>query len=143
MDIKIIEIEFATPEFDNLVRLRQEVLWIPLGLEFTTDELAEEYSQFHLGAYINSHLVGGLSLKPAEELLQIRQVVVKEKAQKHGIGKLLIEEAESVARSNYFKKLELDARDTAINFYTKLGFEGVGERFIEMEVEHLKMMKKL
>ena len=61
----ILQIEFATPEYDEAVRLRYEVLRRPLGLEYTPEQLAAEYSDIHLAAFdASGRLVGYLCLTP-------------------------------------------------------------------------------
>ena len=41
--------EFASPEYDEAVALRTEVLRKPLNMEFLPDQLAKEYADFHFG----------------------------------------------------------------------------------------------
>jgi len=60
-------IDFGTPAHDETVRLRRDILRIPLGLEFYAKDLALEYDQYHLAGYdTNGDLVACLwSYMPA------------------------------------------------------------------------------
>ena len=140
----IQEIEFATPAFDENLRLRNDILRVPLGLEFYVDDIAAEYDSLHLGAYTpDGTLVGSLILKDlGDGRVKMRQVAVAEKFQKRGIGKKLVRESEKIAAAHGFSEMVLHARETAVPFYLQQGYEKIGERFEEVEIPHFKMRKK-
>lgn len=141
----ILEIEFATPEFDEAVRLRTDVLRKPLGLVFTPEQLAGEYDQRHLGAYdAQGRLLGCLSLVPVDgQTWKMRQVAVAEAVQGSGVGKRLVGHSEALARSEGIRLITLHARETAVPFYQKLDYRVVGERFEEVGIPHYKMEKNI
>lgn len=141
----IIPIEFATPEYDEAVRLRYDILRAPLGLEYTPEQLAEEWGQHHLAAYDHQHrLVGYLNLTPAgPKEVKMRQVAIAQSVQGQGIGRHLVEYSEAFARARGFDKMVLHARETAVPFYLKLGYAVVGEQFEEVTIPHFKMWKNL
>ncbi len=141
----IIQIEFATPEYDEAVRLRYEVLRRPLGLEFTPEQLAAEYADLHLAAYDHSgRLTGYLCLTPGEAgTIKMRQVAVAPEWQGHGIGRELVTASEALARRLGFTKMVLHARETAVPFYLRLHYQTVGDRFEEVTIPHFRMEKSL
>lgn len=141
----ILEIGFATPEFDEAVRLRTDVLRKPLGLVFTPEQLAEEYDQRHLGAYDDQgQLLGCLSLVPLDEhVWKMRQVAVAEAAQGKGVGTKLVGYSEALARREGLRLITLHARESAVPFYLKLDYQVVGERFEEVSIPHFKMEKHI
>lgn len=140
-----IEIDFGTPEYDEAVRLRTDVLRKPLGLEFTPEQLAEEYDQRHLAAYnASGRLLGCLSLVVADDASwKMRQVAVAEAVQGKGVGKTLVEASEHLALLAGVNSMVLHARETAVPFYLALGYVTVGERFEEVGIPHFKMQKVL
>ncbi len=143
--LSIIPIEFATPEYDQSVRLRDAILRKPLGLEFTVEFLAKEYNYHHLVAY-NEHLqmVGCLILAPQEnQVAKMTQVAVVEELQGKGIGKAMVAAFEKYASDLGFKEIVLNARDVAIPFYEKLDYKKVGKPFTEVSIKHYKMTKAL
>ena len=50
---------------------------------------------------------------------------------------------EEAARARGHRELMLHAQESAIGFYEKLGYDAVGERFIEADIPHLEMRKAL
>lgn len=143
--MNIVKVEFATPEYDETIRLRYKILREPLGLEFTEEQLAAEYSDIHLAAYDNAWILRGcLVLTPkSPEVVKMRQVAVDTSFQKQGIGQLLVAASENFSRENGFEMIELNARDTAIPFYEKLGYQKEGNMFVEVNIPHFKMIKKM
>lgn len=143
--MQIFQIVFATPEYDEAVCLRYEVLRRPLGLEFTPEQLAAEYADVHLAAFDrDARLVGYLNLTPVDDdVLKMRQVAVNPDMQGKGIGSALVAESEVLAKKLGFKKIMLHARDTAVPFYLRLGYAVSGEGFVEVTIPHVKMEKKL
>ena len=143
--MNIIQVEFATPEYDETVALRYKILREPLGLEFTEEQLALEYADFHLAAYSEAWILRGcLVLTPKnDKVLKMRQVAVGIESQSKGIGTLLVQTSEVFAHARGYETIELNARDTAIHFYEKLNYQKVGEAFIEVNIPHFKMIKKL
>ncbi len=142
---QIYFIEFATPEYDEMVRLRYDVLRAPLGLSFTPEQLEKEYSDTLIGAYDNRNVLSGCLILTHlnEDVLKMRQVAVAFDNQGQGVGKELVIASENYARAKNFKKMELNARDMAIPFYLKLGYEIIGDEFEEVGIKHRKMIKNL
>ena len=143
--MNIILVDFATPEYDETIRLRYKILREPLGLEFTEEQLSAEYADFHLAVYDEAWILRGcLVLTPkSETVLKMRQVAIDIASQSKGIGSELVRASEIFAIENGFTDMELNARDTAIEFYIKLGYEKVGEMFEEVSIPHFKMVKNL
>ena len=129
---------------DELIELRREVLRRPLGLDYTPEQLAAEADQMHLGAWDGRRAVGCLVLKllPGREI-QMRQVAVRADAQRKGVGRLLIAEAEAEAKRQGRARMVLHARQPAVAFYEKLGYAVEGEPFVEIGLPHRLMAKNL
>ncbi len=138
-------IEFATPEYDEMVRLRYDVLRAPLGLNFTIEQLEKEFSDTMLGAYDARNILSGCLILTHlnADVLKMRQVAVAFDKQGQGVGKELVQASEVYAQVKNYKKIELNARDAAIPFYLKLGYTSVGEIFEEVGIKHRKMIKKM
>ena len=143
--MQIFQIEFATPEYDEAVRLRYEVLRRPLGLEFTPEQLAAEYADIHLAAFDDAgRLIGYLCLTPSTgDEIKMRQVAIAPGWQGKGAGSKLVAASEELAKRLHFKTMTMHARETAVSFYLRLGYRVVGEQFEEVTIPHVKMEKKL
>jgi len=141
--MSIFPIEFATPEYDEAVALRYEVLRKPLGLEFQPEQLAAEWSDIHLAAFdAAGKMVAILLLTPVnDQEVKMRQVAVATEQQGRGLGAALVAQSEEIARSMNFNKMTLHARETAVPFYLGLGYEKVGDLFEEVSIPHFKMVK--
>ena len=138
-------IDFGTPAYDETVRLRRDILRIPLGLEFYAEDLALEYDQYHLAGYdASGELVACLGLKSLPKYeIKMRQVAVRETFQNKGIGQLMVNASEDLVRKIGFKKMVLHARITAVPFYKKLNYKTSGKEFMEVDIPHYKMVKNL
>jgi predicted GNAT family N-acyltransferase len=143
--MNILEVNFATPEYDEMVRLRYKILREPLGLDFSAEELSKEYTDIHLAAYNDAWILRGclvLTPKP-NQVMKMRQVAVDSDAQGSGVGRAMVENSERVAVANGCTLMELNARDTAVPFYEKLNYQTEGDVFVEVGIAHLRMVKKL
>ncbi len=132
------------PFYEKTVELRREVLRLPLGLDFTPEELAAENSDIHLAACVGETVIGCLVLTSlADGEVKMRQVAVSLAHRGRGVGRELVRTSEWIARTQSFRTMVLNARDTAIPFYLHLGYELVGEPFVEVGIPHRKMRKAL
>jgi predicted GNAT family N-acyltransferase len=136
-------IEYASPEYDLFLRLRYKVLRKPLGLDYSEDQIIQEWDQHHIGAFTASGLlIGGMVLQELEpSILKMRQVVVDEDYQGNGIGGSLVVFAEKWAEQNGFHKIILHARSGVVPFYQNLGYLSVGSPFTEVGIPHQAMEK--
>lgn len=141
-----VQIEFATPEFDEALKLRELVLRKPLNMVFESEDIAKEYDSFHIACYhnITNELAGFLILKPIDaSTIKMRQVAIDPTLQSKGIGTFLVRESEKFSKRLGYSKIELHARDTAVNFYKKAGYKTKGKVFQEVGIDHLFMSKAL
>lgn len=135
-------IQHNSQEYKETIELRDVILRKPLGLVFEAGDLERESDSFHVACYLNDRLVGCLILQPdSEGGLKMRQVAVSEDHQGCGIGKALVQFSEAFARDGNYKKIHMNARDTAVNFYLKLGYAIEGEPFEEVTIPHRHMFK--
>ena len=142
--IRIVLAPHGSDEYVRAVDLRRRILRIPLGLDFTNDEIAAEHDDLNLVAILGSDVVASLSLVDVgERKLKMRQVAVDESVQRTGLGTRLVRASEELARERGFDEMLLHARDTAVPFYLRLGYEVVGSKFEEVGIPHYKMRKAL
>lgn len=130
--------------YDLSISLRDKILRKPLGLEFSVEDLAEEYNDYHLGLLCDGDLIACLVMSPKEpNVIKMRQVAVDESFQSKGLGSILVRACEEFCREKGFEKIVLNARDTAIKFYERLEYQKEGEPFIEVGIKHMKMYKNI
>ena len=134
----------GTTEYQDALRLREDILRKPLGLSLTDADLAGDPECFHLGGFDGVQVVAVLLLQPADErTLQMRQVAVLPAWQGTGVGSQLIAFAEQFARQHGYGTLIAHARGTALGFYLRIGYTAVGEEFIEQTIAHQLVTKAL
>jgi GNAT superfamily N-acetyltransferase len=90
----------------------------------------------HFGAFKDGELLCIASLfatpLPGQEYVeafQLRGMATDPAARGLGLGTAIVEACEVYARENGAKWLWCNARTSAVGFYSKLGFEGVGDEF--------------
>jgi N-acetylglutamate synthase-like GNAT family acetyltransferase len=138
------QIDHGSKEYQQMIKLRKEILRQPLGLSFTPEELAREKEDILIGAFDDDELLACCLLtKVDNKCLKLRQMAVQDNLQGKGIGASMMNFAELVARDKGFKKLIMHARKSALGFYEKLGFKVTGDEFIEVTLPHFVMEKKL
>lgn len=137
MEIK--PVPFKSEMYQQLVDLRRQILRLPLGLNFTLQDLEEEYNQVHLAAIEHGNVLGGLLLVDEGDKYKLRQMCVAENQQGKSIGSNLLDAAKKLALSYDKIQIYCHAREIAIPFYLKNGYEVYGEKFEEVGIPHYKM----
>jgi N-acetylglutamate synthase-like GNAT family acetyltransferase len=142
MALKIID--HGTAEYQQMVRLRTDMLRKPLGLQFEKDELEKEKDDVLMGAFEDGKILGCCLLTRVDEkTVRLRQMAVPNNLQGKGIGRALMIFAENIARDMGYRILIMHARKTALGFYQKLGYNAIGEEFVEVTIPHYVMEKIL
>ncbi len=142
--LKIVIIEFNSREYREELKLRNKILRKPIGMNIYDEDLDDDISDIHIGAFIDDRLIGCLLLKRIDnKLIKMRQVAVNEEYQGKSIGSKMVRYAEDFARSQGYQKLILHARKNAVIFYKRLNYEVSGEEFLEVNIPHYPMEKYL
>ncbi|MMZ69082.1 putative N-acetyltransferase YjcF [compost metagenome] len=75
--------------------------------------------------------------------MKMRQVAVDESLRGQQVGRRMVVFAEEIAREEGYARFVLNARQVAIPFYEKLGYNIISEEFTEVGIPHRKMAKLL
>lgn len=143
---KMIDIDFGSNRYEQLVELRYKVLLEPLGLKFLDSHRDKEVNYLHIGCIENldDKLIGGLMLVPLDDKnIRMMQVAVDSKYQGEGVGHELVAYAEKRAQTAGFQTIIMHAMLNVIGFYEKLGYRQDGDIFEERGITFAKMVKKL
>ena len=122
------EITYRAPqnkeEFKEYDLFRWEMLRKPLGKDIASLKDKYEKSAFHLVGIKDQKIIacGRLHFNKTYEA-QIRYMAVSKDLQRAGIGKQVLKLLEKNAIENNAKKIVLNARDHAIDFYRISGYE--------------------
>jgi len=142
MALKIID--HGTKEYQQMVKLRDDILRKPLGLTFDPEELENEKNNLLIGAFEDDNILGCCMLvEENSAMVKLRQMAVLNALQGKGIGRALMQFAENLARDHGYKVLTMHARKNAVGFYEKMGYKVKGEEFQEVSIPHFEMEKEL
>jgi len=138
------QIDYGSPEYEKMLRLRYDLLRKPLGLSFDPGELEKEKDDVLMGAFEDGRLLGCCLLTRVDDkTVRLRQMAVPNNLQGKGIGRALMIFAENIARDMGYQTLMMHARISAIGFYEKLGYTKNEGQFIEVTIPHVVMEKSL
>ena len=143
---KMIDIDFGSTRYDELVQLRYKILLEPLGLKFLDMHRTKEAEYLHIGCIeqLDDKLVGGLILAPIDnETIRLMQVAVETRYQGEGIGRDMVKYAEKRAKEAGYIKIIMHAMLSVVSFYEKMGYSQEGEIFEENGITFAKMVKDL
>lgn len=141
---KMIDIDFGSSRYDDLVQLRYKILLEPLGLKFLDHHRQKEANYLHIACIeqLDDALVGGLMLAPVDgDCIRLMQVAVDTCYQGEGIGKELVRYAEKRAKEAGFHKIVMHAMLSVVSFYEKMGYVQEGDIFEESGITFAKMVK--
>ena len=142
MALKLID--YGSPEYQQMVQLRNDILRKPLGLTFQQEELDKENEDILIGAFEDDKMLCCCMLIETEPgTVRLRQMAVLNNLQGKGIGRALMQFAENIARDRGFRRITMHARKSATGFYEKLGYTVFGGEFEEVTLPHVVMEKKL
>ena len=142
MALKIID--HGTPEYQQMVKLRDDILRKPLGLGFSPQELETEKDNMLIAAFEDDDILGCCMLvEENTDTVRLRQMAVLNDLQGKGIGRALMGFAENLARDRGYKILSMHARKNAIGFYEKMGYQVASDEFTEVTIPHYVMEKRL
>src|SRR5919206_70410 len=124
MALKIID--HGSTEYQQMVKLRDDILRRPLGLTFTPEELDQEKENMLIGAFEDDEMLGCCMLvEERPGTVRLRQMAVLNDLQGKGIGRALMNFAENLARDRGYKRITMHARKNAIGFYEKMGYKRI------------------
>jgi len=142
MALKIID--HGTKEYQQMVKLRDDILRKPLGLSFSPEELENEKSNLMIGAFEDGNILGcAMLVEESSRVVKLRQMAVLNALQGKGIGRALMQFAENLARDHGYRVLTMHARKNAVGFYEKMGYTVKGDEFMEVSIPHYEMEKQL
>ena len=133
-------------EFEEYFYLRWLILRSPWGKErgSEVDDLEEQAIHRCIFDSENNILAVGRLHFVDQRQSQIRYMAVADSAQGKGYGNILLDSLEREAQMRGTTSIELNAREVALGFYQKQGYQNLGEaHLLYNEIQHYLMKKKL
>ena len=137
------KIDVTDPDYQAELALRDQVLRRPIGRSIADDDLSEEGTCCHIGAFDGNCLIGCMVLRPGAGAVRMCQVAVRPEYRGRGVGREMEAFAELCAREMGAASITVHARKTALGFYEAVGFEETGGEFLEVGIPHFPMQKDL
>jgi predicted GNAT family N-acyltransferase len=118
----------------------QEEQGVDPALEF---DGKDEISQ-HLIAYLNQQAVGTARIRYLDnKTAKLERLAVLSTARGKGIGQQIMEKALEIIACKNIQEVVIHSQEYIKDLYEKLGFVQEGEIFIEADISHVRMKKKL
>jgi len=132
-------------EFAQYYELRWRILRKPWEQPRGSEQDMEEADSYHLMARDGQQVIGVARLQfPSADTAQLRYMAVADDWQKKGVGREIVKHMEGIARQQGARHLFLHARDNALGFYQKLGYEIIETSYLLFgSIQHYKMQKNL
>ena len=144
--MKIIEPN-SSAEFEQYYNLRYEVLrkpWLqPKGSEKDDGDKSSIHRMIIDESNGKAVAVGRLQFNTSEEA-QIRYMAVSDNYQLKGYGNIIVKTLEDIALDKGIRNIILQARENALKFYWKNGYEIIEKSYLLFdEIQHWLMEKKI
>lgn len=145
----VIEVGLTEPsspaELDDYFRFRWEHLRAPWGQPPGSERDEFDDSARHLWARIPSGEPVGIGRVhfPDSDTARIRFMATKDGFRRLGIGRAIVQRLEQIAKANGARAVTLNARESAVAFYEKLGYSVCGDAHTLFGAIRHKSMEKL
>lgn len=143
LGIKVTRVDWATHK-EDLRAIREEVFIKEQGVPKELEWDDKDEHCIHLLARAGDDYIGcARLLTDHPDTAKIGRMAVLANFRSMGIGKVLIEQAEKVAKSESFTHIELSAQCQAFGFYSRLGYLAFSEPYNDADIPHIDMRKTL
>ena len=136
----------SSADWETYFDLRWRVLRHPWGQPRGSERDPEDKSAFHLllSDPSGKALACGRLHRTAPGEAQVRYMAVVENARGCGYGSRILNALETKARRHGARKIVLNARDNAVEFYRKRGYDIIGDaETLFGVIRHVRMAKLL
>jgi len=138
------QFDHGSAEYRQALELRENVLRAPLGKTLTDADTVGEDQQLHFGLFHQGSLLAAVIIKPlGDGKVILRQMVVALESHGQGIGRRLVNSTEQFLVQRDVREIRLSARESARNFYARLGYQCEGDTFFFLDICHIQMFKML
>ncbi len=143
------EIELRSPESDKdweaYFDLRFRTLREPWGQPRGSERYKDDPESIHVMAVSGEQVVGvGRAHFNSSSEAQFRLMAVDPEFERQGIGRMVLLELERIVKEKGAKVVILDARDYALDFYLRNGYEVFADSYLLFDtIQHYKVRKEL
>ena len=141
VEIRVVNI---VKDLEQALKLRHQVFveeqMVPTNLERDEqDQIAIHFVAVRAGCVIGTARL----LSHSKIASQVSRMAVNKKFRQRGIGRRLLEVLEDEVRKQGKLEIVLHAQMHACDFYRACGYVTEGDQFVEANIMHINMVKKL
>jgi predicted GNAT family N-acyltransferase len=78
-----------------------------------------------------------------DQKIKVQRMAVLSEYRQKGLGKIIMQAAETFAKEQCYHSLILGAQLTAVSFYERVGYQAEGDIFLDAGIEHVTMTKEI
>ncbi|MHA7831600.1 MAG: GNAT family N-acetyltransferase [Flagellimonas sp.] len=143
VSVKTFE-QLSTEELYQILRLRSEVFVVEQDCVYQDVDNKDQKALHIMGIKDGEVVAYTRVFEPGDyfDNVSIGRVVVSQNQRKYGLGKQIMQ-ASLAAIDQRFpdKPIEISAQSYLLKFYTELGFNAIGEEYLEDGIPHRRMLK--
>lgn len=121
--------------------LRQAVLWPHHPL--AASRVPGDETALHFGGCLGGVLICTASLFADDASVRLRKFATAQAHQGKGYGSEMMQFLLQEARRRGFQQFWMDARESALPFYLRFGFEPEGKMFLKRDTPYFRMARPL
>lgn len=138
--------ELSLGELYDIMVLRQQIFVVEQNCPYQDADYIDQDSLHVLGLGPDRELMGYARIVPMGKVYpayaSIGRVVINEKNRGQNLGAALMGQTNSWAKEYMEGPIKISAQSYAIPFYEKLGYEVVGDEYLEDDIPHKAMILK-
>ena len=138
------QIDYGSNRYHEICDLRNHILRRPIGLNLFDQDLSAEVDSWHFAMIDGDRVIAYLMITPIDgHVCKLRQMLVVEDCRGQGIGRTLVQTVENLLNRKGLRTVTMSARESAAEFYVKLGYDQISQPFMEIGIPHVTMEKRL
>nr|WP_288933864.1 GNAT family N-acetyltransferase [uncultured Allomuricauda sp.] len=136
--------QLTTEELYQILRLRSAVFVVEQDCVYQDVDNKDQKALHVVGVKDGEIVAYTRIFKPGDyfENVSIGRVVVAQDQRKYGLGKQIMQASLNAIKERFSNKpIEISAQSYLLKFYTELGFNALGEEYLEDGIPHRRMLK--
>jgi predicted GNAT family N-acyltransferase len=113
------------------------------GVSLQAERDGRDDEALHVVALDRGQVVGTCRLLVADGVARLGRMAVEPSLRGRGAGLAVLREAEHAAKRAGAGKVRLHAQTAALALYERAGYEALGAPFLEEDIEHVTMERRL
>ncbi|WP_116771566.1 GNAT family N-acetyltransferase [Maribacter litoralis] len=145
LEIKVMNFtEFNTEELYNVLQLRSDIFVVEQDCVYLDIDGKDDKAVHVVGLKDNKVVAYTRVFKPGDyfDEASIGRVAVHKEYRKFGYGKVIMQASIKVVKEHFnCTEIKISAQKYLTKFYSDLGFNSIGEEYLEDGIPHIGMLK--